>query len=144
MSGYHMGINLGHDRSVAVVKDGEVVVAIEQERSDRIKHSVGLMLQSPDDSRHIQVPGECIRYCLDAIGASLDEIPPLRPTCLAMTKALNYAGKFSADIAKQVREIQAIIWHMRTALTGHQVLKRASCWWSMHRARHLLNKVVDG
>ena len=31
MSGYHMGINLGHDRSVAVVQDGEIRVAIEQE-----------------------------------------------------------------------------------------------------------------
>ena len=36
-SGYHLGINMGHDRSVAVVQDGKVIVAIEQERLDRIK-----------------------------------------------------------------------------------------------------------
>ena len=106
MSGYHMGINLGHDRSVAVVKDGEVVVAIEQERLDRIKHSVGLMLQSPDDSRHIQVPGECIRYCLDAIGASLDQMTTITPNMPGDDKSAEIMrGKFSADIAKQVREI---------------------------------------
>ena len=60
-----MGINMGHDRSVAVVKDGEIVVAIEQERLDRIKHSVGFMLQAPDALGQIQVPGESIAYCLD-------------------------------------------------------------------------------
>ena len=67
MHGYHMGINLGHDRSVAVVRDGEILIAIEQERLDRIKHSVGFMVQSPSEMKHIQVPGECIRYCLDAL-----------------------------------------------------------------------------
>ena len=47
MDQFHMGINLGHDRSVAVVKDGEILIAIEQERLDGIKHSVGSMLQHP-------------------------------------------------------------------------------------------------
>ena len=74
MSGYHIGINLGHDRSVAVVRDGEIKVAIEQERLDRIKHSVGFMVQSPTQMMHIQVPGECIRYCLDALGLTLSDI----------------------------------------------------------------------
>ena len=31
MDQFHMGINMGHDRSVAVVKNGEILVAIEQE-----------------------------------------------------------------------------------------------------------------
>ena len=46
MTHLHMGINMGHDRSVAVVQDGQVKVAIEQERLDRIKHSVGFMYQA--------------------------------------------------------------------------------------------------
>ena len=74
MSPYHLGINMGHDRSVAVVKDGEVVVAIEQERLDRIKHSVGFMLQAPDAMGQIQVPGESIAYCLDHLGLPLGEM----------------------------------------------------------------------
>ena len=57
---WHMGINLGHDRSVAIVRNGEIVVAIEQERLDRCKHSVGLMLQAPADARQIQVPAEAV------------------------------------------------------------------------------------
>ena len=106
MSGYHMGINLGHDRSVAIVRDGEIVVAIEQERLDRIKHSVGLMLQSPDDSRQVQVPGECIRYCLDAVGVPLDQMSTITPNMPGDDQgSAIMKGKFSADIAKQVRDI---------------------------------------
>jgi carbamoyltransferase len=74
MSSHHLGINMGHDRSVAVVKDGEIVVAIEQERLDRIKHSVGFMLQAPDAMGQIQVPGESIAYCLDHLGLPLGEM----------------------------------------------------------------------
>ena len=71
MGQFHMGINLGHDRSVAVVKDGEILVAIEQERLDGMKHSVGLMLHAPQSHRHIQLPSDCIRYCLDALDLPL-------------------------------------------------------------------------
>ena len=56
MTHLHMGINMGHDRSVAVVQDGQVKVAIEQERLDRIKHSVGFMYQAPGEMRHIPGP----------------------------------------------------------------------------------------
>lgn len=34
-----LGINIGHDRGAAIIKDGELVGAISQERVDRIKHS---------------------------------------------------------------------------------------------------------
>lgn len=68
-----MGINMGHDRSVAIVKNGEIVVAIEQERLDRNKHSVGYMLQSQAASQ-VQVPMESIRYCLEACGITWKDI----------------------------------------------------------------------
>ena len=74
MSQYHLGINMGHDRSVAIVKDGEILVAIEQERIDRQKHSVGFMLQSPDDLQQIQIPEEGITYCLDTLGIDMSDI----------------------------------------------------------------------
>jgi hypothetical protein len=46
MSDYHLGINMGHDRSAVVVRDGQILIAIEQERLDRIKHSVGFLYQA--------------------------------------------------------------------------------------------------
>ena len=82
MSQFHMGINMGHDRSVAIVKDGEILVAIEQERLDRRKHSVGFMLQSPDALNQIQIPEESVAYCLDALGITMDDIASvLRGLC---------------------------------------------------------------
>ena len=42
---YILGVNLSHDRSAAIVKDGEVLDAIEEERLDRIKHSEGFLIQ---------------------------------------------------------------------------------------------------
>tara|TARA_B100000959_G_scaffold276679_2_gene331821 strand:- start:25404 stop:29183 length:3780 start_codon:yes stop_codon:yes gene_type:complete len=101
-----MGINLGHDRSVAVVSEGELLVSIEQERLDRIKHSVGFMYQSPGEMRHIQVPGECIRYCLDMLDVPLAEME----TITANMPGIDFApdimrGKFSRDIADKVQTI---------------------------------------
>ena len=74
MNKLHMGINLGHDRSVSVVSQGKILVSIEQERLDRIKHSVGFTYQSPGEMRHIQAPSEGIRYCLDMLDVSLGDM----------------------------------------------------------------------
>lgn len=74
MACYHMGINLGHDRSVAVVRDGEILVAIENERLDRIKHSVGYTLQAPGNATHIQLPLEAMTYCLDHLGIDYQDL----------------------------------------------------------------------
>ncbi len=106
MSTYHLGINMGHDRSVAVVKDGEVVVAIEQERLDRIKHSVGFMLQAPDAMGQIQVPGESIAYCLDHLGLRLGDVATITANMPGVDMAPQILrGKFSKDVADQVRDI---------------------------------------
>ena len=115
-----MGINMGHDRSVAVVKDGEIVVAIEQERLDRIKHSVGFMLQAPDALGQIQVPGESIAYCLDYLNVPLVEMASITANMPGIDKAPEILkGKFSKDVASQVRT-----WPMPTQHFGHQDLMR--------------------
>jgi len=117
MGQWHMGINLGHDRSVAIVRHGEIIVAIEQERLDRSKHSVGLMLQAPDDARQVQVPGECIRYCIDTVGVSLREIATI--TANMPGDDLGSAimrGKSSTDIASQLRTIPS--HHLAHAYTA--------------------------
>jgi carbamoyltransferase len=71
---YHLGINLGHERSVAIVKDGEILVAIEQERIDRQKYSPGYMLHSPGNASQVQLPHEAIRYAIDTIGIGMGDL----------------------------------------------------------------------
>ncbi len=57
-----LGINAYHgDASAALVIDGQLVAAAEEERFNRIKHAAGF-------------PAESIRYCMKAAGIGLDEI----------------------------------------------------------------------
>ncbi|HPS54963.1 MAG TPA: carbamoyltransferase N-terminal domain-containing protein, partial [Sedimentisphaerales bacterium] len=48
-----LGINIGHDRGAALVRDGEIVCAIGLERLDRNKYSDG-----------VELPFQAMEYCL--------------------------------------------------------------------------------
>ena len=119
MSHFHLGINLGHDRSAAVVKDGKILVAIEQERLDRNKHSVGFMLQSPSDMSKIQIPWESVSYCLDAIGISWEEIS---------TVTANMAGiDHSSEILKNV--LPSSHKHKVKTIPSHHLAHAYTAFW---------------
>lgn len=50
-----------HDSAAAILRDGEIVAAAQEERFTRIKHDSAF-------------PDQAVRYCLEAAGATLDEI----------------------------------------------------------------------
>lgn len=57
-----LGLNAFHgDASAAIVKDGVLLAAVEEERFRRIKHWAGF-------------PSQAIAYCLEAAGVSLSEV----------------------------------------------------------------------
>ena len=57
-----LGINAYHgDAAAAVVRDGQLVAAAEEERFNRRKHCAGF-------------PAEAVRYCLAAAGVSLEDV----------------------------------------------------------------------
>jgi carbamoyltransferase len=59
---YVLGLNAYHaDAAACLVKDGDLVAAVEEERFRRIKHWGGF-------------PSESIRYCLDEAGISLADV----------------------------------------------------------------------
>jgi len=59
---YILGINAYHgDAATAIVKDGRIVAAVEEERFNRVKHCAGFPVQS-------------IRYCLEAAGITIDRL----------------------------------------------------------------------
>lgn len=58
-----LGINIGHDRGAALVKDGHLIGAIAQERIDRIKHSPST-----------RIPYEAIDHLLAYLDISFQEI----------------------------------------------------------------------
>src|SRR6202167_2820300 len=50
-----------HDSAAAIVLDGRVVAAAQEERFTRVKHDSGF-------------PGQAVRFCLEAAGAKVDEL----------------------------------------------------------------------
>jgi carbamoyltransferase len=71
---YILGVNLSHDRSAALVRDGEVVVAVEEERLDRIKHSEGFLVQGHFERLTKTIPMKSIAYCLEVADIGIDEL----------------------------------------------------------------------
>lgn len=59
---YILGINAYHgDAAAALVRDGQLVAAVEEERFNRCKHCAGF-------------PTESVRYCLEAGGISIEDV----------------------------------------------------------------------
>src|SRR5919201_5311450 len=59
---YVLGINAYHgDASAAIIRDGELLAAAEEERFNRFKHCAGF-------------PVESVRYCLKAAGISIENV----------------------------------------------------------------------
>ncbi|HEU4506931.1 MAG TPA: carbamoyltransferase C-terminal domain-containing protein [Pyrinomonadaceae bacterium] len=57
-----LGINAYHgDAAAAIVKDGRLIAAVEEERFNRFKHSAGF-------------PAHAVRYCLEAAGIKPEEL----------------------------------------------------------------------
>jgi carbamoyltransferase len=57
-----LGINAYHgDAAAAIIRDGQIVAAVEEERFNRRKHCAGF-------------PALAVRYCLEAAGVSIEEI----------------------------------------------------------------------
>src|SRR5262249_32671549 len=59
---YILGINAYHgDAAAVLLRDGEVIAAVEEERFNRVKHSAGF-------------PQLAIRYCLRRAGIDISEV----------------------------------------------------------------------
>lgn len=120
MTQYHMGMNLGHERSVAIVKDGEIQVAIEQERLDRKKYSLGYLLQAPGVASQIQPPFEAIRYCLDSCGIAMSDLA---------TITANMPGHdYAPDILRRVLPTE--IAEKTLKIPSHHLAHAYSAYWN--------------
>lgn len=118
MSAFHLGINLGHDRSAAIVKDGEIVVAIQQERLDRYKHSIGFLHQSTGDPQQLQLPWESINYCLDHCHIKLEDLATITANMPGQDYAQEILKKnFGASLASKIKKIPS--HHLAHAYTAY-------------------------
>jgi carbamoyltransferase len=88
---YVLGINAYHgDAAAAIIKDGRLIAAVEEERFNRYKHSAGF-------------PEQAIRYCLDTAGitlADLDHVGISRDPSAHLHKKILFAATRVASLAR--------------------------------------------
>jgi carbamoyltransferase len=97
---YILGINAYHgDAAAAIIKDGVVIAAVEEERFNRVKHCAGF-------------PTESVRYCLKTAGVSIEEIEHIgisrdpsahlhKKVLFAAGRAARTSGWWSGSAAKK-------------------------------------------
>ncbi|MGA3087529.1 MAG: carbamoyltransferase [Terriglobales bacterium] len=99
---YILGINAYHgDAAAAIVKDGQLIAAVEEERFNRKKHCAGF-------------PALAIRYCLEAAGVPLDQVDYIgisrdpsahlhKKILFSLTKLTNLSGLISTRLANAAK-----------------------------------------
>ena len=103
---YILGINAYHgDAAAAIIKDGELLAAVEEERFNRVKHCAGF-------------PSEAVRYCLQAAGISIEDVAHIgisrdpaahlhKKVLFAATKAAKASGQWAMSGGKGSRKQEA-------------------------------------
>src|SRR5690348_5042777 len=121
-----LGINAYHaNAAAAIVVDGQLVAAVEEERLNRVKYAAGL-------------PARAIQFCLNQAGAKLSEVDhiaiPRDPWARLGTK-LRYAMRmpsFALDRARVIRRFAGIREEIAAAFEIDPSAIRAQ----FHRVEH--------
>jgi len=99
---YILGINAYHgDASAAIIKDGQLIAAVEEERFNRKKHCAGF-------------PAAAVRYCLEAANISVDELDHVgisrdpsahlhKKILFSITRIPNLSGLIAARLANAAK-----------------------------------------
>jgi carbamoyltransferase len=99
---YILGINAYHgDAAAAIVKDGQLIAAVEEERFNRKKHCAGF-------------PAAAVRYCLQAANISVDELDHVgisrdpsahlhKKILFSITRLPNLSGLIAARLANAAK-----------------------------------------
>ncbi len=111
---YILGLNAYHgDSAACLLKDGEVIVAIEEERIRRIKHWAGF-------------PSESVKFCLEEAGISINDVEYLaigrNPSAHLLKKMINSIPKilnanFISDRAKNIKKVINVKKDLANALS---------------------------
>src|SRR6202046_1269590 len=126
-----LGINAYHaNASAAVVVDGRLVAAVEEERLNRVKYAAGL-------------PARAIQYCLDQAGSKLSEVDhiavPRNPWARMGTKLRFAMGmpRFALDRARVMRRFAGVKEDLATAFEMPAENIRAQFHRIEHHTAHL-------
>ncbi len=104
---YILGINAYHgDAAAALIKDGRIVAAVEEERFNRVKHCAGF-------------PAQSVRYCLEAAGIGIEEVEHVgvsrdpsahlhKKILFAASRAAKQSGRWAVGSGQEGRRQTAV------------------------------------
>jgi carbamoyltransferase len=121
-----LGINAYHaNAAAAIVVDGRLIAAVEEERLNRVKYAAGL-------------PARAIQFCLDRAGAKLTEVDhiavPRDPWARLGTK-LRFAMRMPRFALDRVRVMRRFAGIREDLATAFEVTPEAICA-QFHRIEH--------
>src|ERR1700682_2870357 len=79
-----LGIHVGHDSSACLVRDGEIVADVAEERFSRVKHSAGLPLSA-------------LAYCLESQKLTMKDIDVVAVPTSGCLPPLNFLLDLKGD-----------------------------------------------
>src|SRR5215510_3769244 len=109
---YILGINAYHgDASAAIIKNGRLIAAVEEERFNRFKHSAGF-------------PTRAIQYCLQAAGVGIEDVEHIgisRDPSAHLHKKILFAATRAAraTVKKGVAQSAVATLDAETGLNGN-------------------------
>jgi carbamoyltransferase len=131
-----LGLNMFHgDASAALIKDGEVVFAIAEERLNRVKHYGG-------------VPALAIQACLDSVGAKISDIDHVavgRDKDANLAKKVQYALSNPAKILNfiQIRKRREAMNDLRTLLANSIEVDPTLMRFQEHNVEHHIAHIAS-
>jgi len=105
---YILGIHLGHDASAVLIRDGQVLADVQEERFNRIKHSFDLPIQS-------------IQYCLEYAGIHSEDLDAVAfakklpsDECALLFPDLSYPASLKSEGKRFLRSLGSPLMLSRT------------------------------
>lgn len=124
---YILGINVSHDISCAILKNGELICAIAEERINRIKRFTGGIDSQGMTNKHL--PHRAIKYCLDSAGTTLKDVQLIVvSTCVVV----NYKNYRIRSITKEeiLEQFPSDVDPNKVYVIGHHIGHAASAYLS--------------
>jgi len=124
-----LGLNMFHaDASAAIVRDGEVVFAVAEERLNRVKHYAGF-------------PALAVQACLDAVGAKITDIDHVavgQDSDANLARKVQYAMANPAKILNfiRLRQRKESMRNVRSLLAKTLAVDPASLRFQEHHLEH--------
>ena len=137
-STYILGINAYHgDASAVLLKDGQIVAAVEEERFNRVKHSAGF-------------PSLAIRYCLQCAGIQITDVAhvgisrvPSAHLINKITFVLYNRLMFTHQGLDRLRSVEKIR-NLKTVLAESLGVREASLGMEFHNVEHHIAHMASG